>query len=399
MNLEIEDAEKELFKLVLYGHVNCDFEPMSEYAKNLFGYSMGSPFPKDKETRKKIFITDIDGVWNSGDQIFVGYLKRLAEKNTGVKNEFDHILEIIKDTRPGNIDGPVNRISEIFRECDVRLYQHEWSCKHAIDDIGLVWYGYDCLVEFGVMHYDVYCFSGSPNLAVKHFVARRMGLPANHGLGSEYNFESERPDAKFKFIDPLLYEYKRPAVEKVVKETTGSIKFLGSVLSDEPGDIKMRCFFVNPFILVDRVEELPEEKDSIIVKLPEFRDDARILASKLKKIDRALCFYFGYTQAEKENIFSSAFGIKKCAGLIESTENEDSIKSLRNSTLEYFNEYKSTTWKIFPLILSDIEKLADELESVKTIDEIKLASYNFWIEFRGLSPDADIAEIYYNLLN
>jgi len=49
--------------------------------------------------------------------------------------------------------------------------------------------------------------------------------------------------------------------------------------------------------------------------------------------------------------------------------------------------------------LSDIEKLADELESVKTREEIKLASYNFWNEFRELSPDADIAEIYYNLLN
>lgn len=397
MSLEIEESEKELFKLVVYGHANSDFEPLSDYALSLFGYPIEHPFPKGKETRKKILITDLDGVWNAGDQIFVGYLKRLRERNRGIEREFDRILEIVKEIKPGYVDEPVGRISKIFRECDVRKWQDDWACEHSIDEIGLVPYGFYCLAELeGVMHYDIYCFSGSHDRSVKRFVSRRMGLPANRGYGSVYNFESEEPNAKFVSIDPLLYGYKRPVIQKILKETTGTVKSLNAVLSDEPGDIKMVSSFANPFMFAGSVEMFPEEKDSIVISLPEFRNDSRVLVARLKKIERALCFHFGYTTAEKEKIFSSALGLKKCSELIKSAENEDLIKLLKNKKLEYFSEYKSLAWKIFPLILSGIDRPAYELENAINIDEIKLTSHNFWNKYRKYSPDSDIAEIYYN---
>jgi len=395
MALEIAQEEKELFRLVVYGHVNSDFEPLSDYAKSLYGYPMDYPFPKDKDTRKKVFITDIDGVWNAGDQIFIGYLKKLAERNKGIENEYERIKEIVREIRPGNVDGLVERINEIFRACDVRKWQHDEACKHAIDEIGLIPDGADCLAELRSMHYEIYCFSGSPHEAVERFVAERMDLPAERGRGSVYKFESKAPNAKFERIEPLLYDYKKPAVEEVLKEVTGNIKSLSIVLSDEPGDIKMVSSFAAPFISVGSIEQLPEEKDSIVINLPEFREDPRILPSKLKKIERALCLYFGYTQEEKERIFSSALGFKKCSELIRDAEDEDLIRELKMKKLEYFNEYKSVARKIFSLFLSKIENLEDKLESATTIDEIKSASHNFWNKFKEFSPDADIGENYY----
>jgi len=406
MALEIANAEKELFELIIYGHIDYDFEPISDYALNLFGYPMDYPFPKDKDTRKKLFLSDIDGVWNVGDPIFLAYLKKLGERNTGIKDEFYNIREIIKDIKPGYVDEPVSHINEIFRACDVRKRQHDWACEHVIDDIDIVPYGRHCVAELKSMHYEIYCFSGSPDKAVKLFVKERLSLKderegiedsekIEYGYGSVYKFESEDRDAKFVSIDPLLYEYKRPVVEKILKETTGSIKSLNMVLSDEPGDIKMVCSFVAPFIAVGHIEELPDEKECIFLKLPEFRDDARTLPPLLKKIERALCLYFGYTKEEKERIFYSALGFKKCSELIRRTEDEDLIRDLKMKKLEYFNEYKFVARKIFSLFLSKIENLADELESATTIDEIKSTSNNFWNKFKELSPDADIAEAYY----
>lgn len=398
MALEIADTEKELFRLVVYGHVNSGFEPLSDYARRLHEYPMGYPFPKGVEVRKKVFVTDLNGVWNIGHHIFYGYLKELSRWNKGVEHLFDHILKIVKDIKPGYIDEPVRVVSEIFRACDVRKWQHGLACGYAIDEIDLIPYGLHCLAELRAMRYDIYCFSGSPDKVVKRFVEERMRLPAERGHGSVYNFESDAPDAKFESIGPLIYEYKRPAVEKVLKEVTGSARGMSHVLSDEPDDIEMVTSFVNTFIIVDSTEDIPEEKDSIVINLPEFREDPRILPSKLKKIERALCFQFGYTQEEKERIFSSALGFKKCSEFISSAENEDLIGVLKRKTLEYYNDYKAAAWKIFPLFLSDIENLADRFENATTTDEIKSASRNFWDEFRQHSPDADIAEIYYNLL-
>ena len=163
------EIDIEYFADLMKSTVAYDFHPVSEYALTLYGFpALGYPLPPEIEYKAKKIISDIDGVWNT-QQIFVVYVQLLSKINDGIKARQRKIFEHAKELRPENIDGPVERIEEYFRESNVMHEQHCWACAEVPHYVGLKPNSIQCLLEMKKMYYDIEFFSGSPDLAVKYF--------------------------------------------------------------------------------------------------------------------------------------------------------------------------------------------------------------------------------------
>jgi len=385
----IPDQDKELFRSIISIHTSSDFLPASDYDIELYGYGMmGS-----KGRYKKTLITDIDGVWNYGDQIFVGYIKALAEVNDIIRDRIGEIKAFAANICPENVDQTVDGVSGILREADVTKLQHDYACDHSIDDIYAPEWWFDCTNTIEKIDYMMFFISGSPNRAVKRFVSERMGEPEENVMGSVYNFIG----GKFDSIDHLLYENKRPAALRILTEgPEGSggwkegIKGFSMVLSDEPGDVEMVRSYESILLLVE--DEEVKDENVVYSNIPEFGEDVRVLPDAMMKIERAFCLYFGYSRQERELIFESALQFKKLCEYIRTERDEEVIAQIRKEIIESLTSYTDIAWKLFPLRSSKIANIIDKLKWADDFNEIKSLSSKLFERFSKYSPDAHIAE-------
>jgi len=378
----IPNQDKELFRSIISTHVSSDFLPVSDYNIELYGYGMiGS-----KGRYKKVLITDIDGVWNYGDQIFVGYIKALAQGNKGIENSLGQIKSLVSNICPENVDHTVNRVNEIFRESNVTELQHNYACDHSIDDIYAPGWWWDCMHELEKMDYELFFISGSPNKAVKKFVSKRMRQPGRNVNGSVYNFV----DGRFDSIDHLLYKNKRQvALETMIKnvEWGEGTKGFSIVLSDEPGDAEMIKSYESILLLVG--DEKIKNGSVVSANIQEFNEDIRILPTIIKRIERALSLYFGYSEEERKLILNSALHFKM---LCESMRDEDNerVAAIRHEILQHLTTYTTAVQKLFPMHQSRITNVLSKLRMSSDVDEIKSLSSELFNEFNKISPDAHI---------
>lgn len=393
------EIDIEYFADLMRSTVACDFHPVSEYALTLYGFpALGYPLSPEIEHKAKIIISDVDGVWNT-QQIFAVYIKLLSRISDGIKARQDKIFEHAKELRPGNVDGSVERIEEYFIESNVTCEQHHQVCAAVPRYVGLKPNSIQCLLEMKRMYYDIEFFSGSPDLAVKHFVGRNMRL-AGFNLktaekcvtGSKYLFDE---DGFIVEIKPMLYEYKKEAVENRLKETVGTTKGINVVLSDEPGDIHMVQSFINPFILTGEevgagdASELPTD---VSIALPEASKNMMLIPPIIRKAEMALCFFLGYPKSVQKKILKSAFKFRKTCKLIEKTDKNP--RRLRDKALAVFSDYTSLIHKLFTTSpgFTGIGGLVRELENAKSKDEIKSSASKLLKKFRKYSPHPDSSE-------
>ncbi len=394
-NIEPLEINMEYFAELMKSTVAYDFYPVSEYALTLYGFpALGYPLPPEIEHKAKKILSDVDGVWNT-QQIFAVYIKLLSELNDGIKARQGKIFERAKELRPGNVDGPVEEIEEYFIESNVTCKQHHQVCAAVPRHIGLQPNSIQCLLEMKRMYYDIEFFSGSPELAVKHFVGKNMGLAGfdmktaeECVTGTKYLFDE---DGFIVEIRPMLYEYKKEAVENRLKETVGTTKGINVVLSDEPGDVHMVQSFINPFILTGNVAtaELPTD---VSIALPEASKNMMLIPPVIRKAEMGLCFALGYPKNIQKKILKSAFKLRKTCELIESTDKNP--RRLRDKALAVFNDYTSLTSKLFTTSpgFTGIGGLVRELQNAKSKDEIKLSASKLLEKFRKYSPHPDSSE-------
>ena len=377
--------DKELFRSIVSIHASSNFHPSSDYNIELYGYGMiGS-----NGSYKKVLITDIDGVWNYGDQIFVGYVKALAQKNKDIENRLGEIKYLASNICPENVDSIVDCVSKIFKKSNVTELQHNYACEHSIDGIYAPAWWWDCVRELDRMDYEMFFISGSPNKAVKKFVSERMGQLEENANGSVYNFVDE----KFDSIDHLLYKNKRRVALSTMIESVQwgeNTKGFSMVLSDEPGDAEMVRSYESILLLVGN--EHIEDNHVVSVNIPKFNKDTMILPSVIKKIERALCLYFGYSKEDKELILNSALWFKTLCEKVQYGDDEEQIASIRQEIVQHLDTYIATARKIFPTDRSEIRNVLNELKIASSADKIKALSFELFNEFNKFSPDAYIAE-------
>lgn len=398
---------REYFADLVKRTVSHDFEPASEYALTLHGFPMyGYPLPSDIEHKAKILISDMDLTWTR-TQIFYVVVKLLSRINEGIKNREGKIFKSANELRRGNVDGPVEDIQEQFVESRVAYWQYEWACAQTPRYVGLKKNSIPALSKLKKMYYDIYFFSGSPQLAVEYVVGMNMHL-AGFGLNTAdlidgFDLAQEcviateyKPDEDgyISEIIPVIYEYKDSRVEKKLKETVGTTKGFNIGLSDELGDKDMVRTFINPLILLSEMRELLDVSEGILIPLPEANNDMMLIPPAVSRIENALCVGLGHRLETQKKIFYSASRLKKTYEQMEKEKEEKDLTRLRNEALDAFKEYKSLTWKLFSTKkeFTGLGSIVRKLETAKDGEEIKSVASTLTKEFRKYSPHYDIAE-------
>lgn len=385
---------KKYFSELMNNTIAHPFYPASEYALTLRGFPIyGYPLPPEIRHKAKKVVSDVDYTLTR-QQIFYVYIKLLSKVNDGIEKREDEIFECVKQMRSGNVDGPTEGVEEQFSESGVTYRQHEWACINVPYYVGLKPNSIPFISTMKSMYYDFLFFSGSPNLAVEHFVGRNMTL-AGFNLesakkcvtGTEYVFDE---DGVFVGINPMLYEYKHPAVERKLKETVGTTKGINTVLSDDIDDLlHMMQSFINPLILTGEATELPTD---VFIALPEANSDMMLIPPVIRRAEMGLCFSIAYPiSVQKESLRSALRFRETCESIEKGNRN---LAKLRDKALHIFNDYISLVQELFTTSpgFTGIDSIVRELETSTSREEIKSAASNLLNGFREYSPHPDIAK-------
>ncbi len=387
----VKSLKKDYFADLMKMTISHNFKPVTEYALELFGFPM-SGYPNNRGTCMKKMLSDIDGVLNT-TSLFGEYMKSLYSRNPMIKLNRSRLEGALKGLGPENVDGPVEEFSRILSDSRLSLIDHLMSCKYAAENVEITRNAIPYLRGLKRMCYDVEFFSGSPDTAVKMFVAGRLGIDwlnqssvFDCARGSDYVFDEY---GNFLRIMPMLYEYKKVAAEKVLEESVGTKNGINMVISDDPGDFKMVQSFINPFILAGESCDIP---DSVSVAVPEARNDMLELLPVIRKAEMALCFSLGHTLEHQRLMLSEALSMKSACEKM--TSQKEDIEDARDSALSHMKKYKELSRKIFSTSdgFTGIDKIARKLETSKEKDSISALSYMLLETFNNYSPHAEIAE-------
>ncbi len=218
---ELYEIKEKYRKLLHALYSGVDFEPRIHYSliveDKLGRISYGGEFIG---ARRKIFVSDVDGVLNreGTPSLFETYLRNHSNKM--VRENCESLCEIGrkigKATRKGNmfeIEKSVKELEDVIKSCKVSLKEHLLSSLTAAKKLKLAKNLIESFYEIKGVNYKIILNSGSPQECLE-FLARIKSLPVDLVFGSRWYFKDE----KFYGILPNLASNKVEIMRRALAE-------------------------------------------------------------------------------------------------------------------------------------------------------------------------------------
>ncbi len=313
--------------------MSIDFDPR-DLAVKIGEKNYLNPISQYGKDGRKKYVTDFDGIYESGEALYKLFWFKYAEKINSAINgsEIDKFIQSIFRGTP--IKEVFKGMTEYLKSDSIRFTQRQYydACKAAGEEWQPNPDARRAIGEIRRMGYDIIVISGSPQEALE-IAAKKIGIEKRFGdkiIGAEFEFDEITGD--LTSIHSMLREDK--LVEKI--RILNKEKHV-AVTDDMQTDDLITLGAALSIIIADKDGKTLQNEEQIYIFDKSIRQDFNLMLKYLKRYDYAVPRAANTSESREGEIMELVQKIKKPKS---SEEFLEAIEFLGRK-LEIFNPFAS----------------------------------------------------------